>query len=54
MIIDTNIIILYLNGDKKVINGLTEWKRQGRALFISSITVAEVLSLPNLTKSEIE
>jgi predicted nucleic acid-binding protein len=37
MVLDTNILIAYLNGEEKVIKMLSEWKNSGRALFISTI-----------------
>lgn len=53
MIVDTNILIAYLQGDEVVIDTLSQWKRAGRVLFISSISRAEVLSRPGLTDAEI-
>ena len=52
MVIDTNIVIACLNGDK-IADALAQWKADGRALFISSITVAETLALPKLNPAEI-
>lgn len=54
MVIDTNILIAYLDGESGVTSLLSDWKQSGRPLFISSISVAEVLSLPTLTHSDIE
>ncbi len=54
MVLDTNILIAYLNGEEKVIKMLSEWKNSGRALFISTISKAEVLSLPQLLPKDIE
>jgi hypothetical protein len=54
MVLDTNILIAYLNGEGKVIKMLSEWKSSGRALFISTISKAEVLSLPQLLPKDIE
>jgi len=53
MVIDTNIIIACLKGESKVVNILSNWKREGRALFVSSITVAETLAISSLTESGI-
>lgn len=53
MIVDTNILIAHLQGDEVVIGTLSQWKRSGRVLFISSISRAEVLSHPDLTGMEI-
>lgn len=52
MILDTNILIAYLNGEIEVIETLSSWRRENRALFISSISVAEVLSLPSLSPQD--
>lgn len=54
MVLDTNIVIAYLNGETEVISALTDWKQNGRPLFISSITYSEVLSLPNLTHPDLD
>lgn len=53
MVLDTNILIAYLNGEQPVIDFISGLKQEGRALFISSINVAEILALPNLTTSDI-
>lgn len=52
MLIDTNVLIAYLNGEEEVIRTLTEWKLS-TSLLISSINRAEILSRPNLTADEI-
>jgi hypothetical protein len=52
MILDTNIVIAALNGEQKVTHTVSEWKRSRRALFISSISFAETLALPNISKRE--
>lgn len=54
MTLDTNILIAYLNGEQKVVELVSEWKQSGRALFISSVSVAEVLALPALTPKDID
>lgn len=54
MVLDTNILIAYLNGEQPVIDFISDLKQQGRALFISSINIAEILALPNLTTSDIK
>ena len=54
MTLDTNILIAYLNGEPGVINRLSQWKQEGRAMFVSSISVAEVLALPDLSPSQEE
>ena len=54
MVVDTNIIIACLKGEEGPVIGLSDAIRNGRALFVSSITVAETLALPTLTPSDIE
>lgn len=53
MVIDTNILIACLNGDSSVVTPLSQWRKEGRALFVSSVSVAETLSLPNLSADQI-
>ncbi|MEK7673962.1 MAG: type II toxin-antitoxin system VapC family toxin [Patescibacteria group bacterium] len=53
MLVDTNILILYLNGDEAIAQTLSEWKLSGKIFYISSISRAEVLSGFNLTDAEI-
>lgn len=54
MILDTNILVGYLNGDEKIVKAVSGWKQSGRTLFVSSISKAETLALPALTQTEIE
>lgn len=54
MLFDTNILIAYLNGESSVMTTLTEWKREGRPFFVSSLTISEVLSFSNLTTTDIQ
>ena len=51
MVLDSNVLIDYLNGDESVVNQLDAWKQTGQALIISSISVAEVLAMPALSPS---
>jgi predicted nucleic acid-binding protein len=53
MVIDTNIIIACLKAEPKVVDTLSTWKREGRALFVSSITLAETLAISSLTEAEV-
>lgn len=50
MLCDTNILIAYLNGDPSIIDVLHE---SSGSLYISAVTVVEVLALPKLSKHEI-
>lgn len=49
MVLDSNVLINYLNGDRRVAEMLELWREQGFSLFISTITVAEVLSFPTVS-----
>ena len=46
MILDTNILIAYLNGESKIVETISHWKRSGRVLFISSF----IRNLPLVTR----
>lgn len=52
MTIDTNILIAYLNGEEKVRTILDDWKQSNRPLFVSSISIAEVLALSSISPQE--
>ena len=52
--LDSNIIIDYLHGDTAIISSLNEYREEQRALFISTITITEVLSLSSATPTEIK
>lgn len=54
VVVDTNILIAYLQGDAAVIEALSLWKLSGRVLLISPIIRAEILSRSDLTDSDIE
>lgn len=54
MTLDTNILIAYLDGEQTVIDFVLEQKVFGRAVFISSISVAELLSLSALTDTDLK
>lgn len=53
MVLDTNILIGYLNGDETIIGRLTQWRHEGRSLFVSAITWSEVLSAPVLAPEDL-
>ena len=53
MVIDTNILIAYLKGEQQAVIQLSAWKEEGRALFISPISIAEVLAIAPLSNTEI-
>ena len=53
MVLDTNILIAYLKGEPRVLATLEQWRLEGRALVVSSISFAEVLALPGLSGNEI-
>jgi len=54
MVIDTNILIYYLKGDSQVTSIMDQWKQERRSLVVSTISVAETLSLSRLTKKQID
>jgi len=54
MILDTNILIAYLNGEVKIVNTISDWKCSGRVLFISAISKAETLGLPKISPKELD
>ncbi|KKW19823.1 MAG: PilT protein domain-containing protein [Parcubacteria group bacterium GW2011_GWA2_51_10] len=54
MVLDTNIIIAYLNGDEQVIEAVRRWFVEGVGLFISAVTYAEVLALPEASADDIQ
>jgi len=53
VILDTNILIAYLSGQKIVIETVQSWKSRG-PLFISSITTLELLALAELAPKDIQ
>jgi predicted nucleic acid-binding protein len=53
MVLDTNIIIAYLNGDKEIITTIQHWFEQRVGLFISVVTYAEVLSLKEASANDL-
>ena len=54
LLLDSNILISYLNGNELVISKLNEFKSKDIVLCISVITVTEVLALTTLTQTEIK
>lgn len=53
MLLDTNILIAYLDDETAVSDTLEAWRVRGVQLIISSITVAELLSYTRLSAPEI-
>lgn len=53
MLLDSNVLIRYFNGESKIIEQLQTWRYSGRAFVISSITIAEALSLKSLSAKNI-
>jgi predicted nucleic acid-binding protein len=51
--LDTNVLIGYLNDDKKVTEQLFAWRKDNKKFLISVITEVEILSFPLLTPEEI-
>ena len=54
MVIDTNVLIYYLQNEKIVTDQLEEWQKNNLPLFISMISVVEILSYSKLKEKEIE
>jgi tRNA(fMet)-specific endonuclease VapC len=53
MTLDTNILIAYLEGDRSVVEFVLTQKEIGKPLFVSSVSVAELLSGKMLTQEDI-
>ena len=54
LILDTNILIAYLNDEEQFVKQLLNWRENSVNLFISVITEIEIFSLPSLTFAEID
>ena len=54
MVLDTNVLIAYLNGEQGVVDTLQRWRLERRALVVSAVSFTEVLALPTLTQVEIK
>lgn len=52
MTIDANIIIAYLDGERRVVSALSRWRSEGKTLFLPTIVEAEVLSFSGWTADE--
>ena len=52
MTIDSNIVIAFVGGEEKVVAQLSDWKKSGRLLFLSTIAEAEVLGFPGFSAAE--
>lgn len=52
MTIDSNIIIAYIGGDNEVIEALSRWREEGKALFLSTVAETEILSFSGWTVKE--
>ena len=54
MTLDSNILIDYLKNDATVISVMEQWRTENQPLFISSISIAEVLSLSIIVPDDLE
>ncbi|MEK7155700.1 MAG: PIN domain-containing protein [Patescibacteria group bacterium] len=54
ILFDSNIVIGYLNGDEKIVTTLDTLKQEREGVCISSISVAEALSLSSITDDKIQ
>ena len=52
MTIDANIVIAYLAGEQKIIQTLSEWRTEGKSLFLSTVAETEVLSFSQWSDAE--
>lgn len=53
MVLDTNILIAYLDNDQKAVEAVNDWFSHNLALFISVVSYVEVLSLPEAKEAEL-
>lgn len=52
LLLDANIVIAYLAGEETVVEKLSEWRKRGFTLFLSSVAEAEVFSFSRWTLEE--
>ena len=53
VVLDTNIIIAQLGADKRVLEELAKLAAESADFFISSVSLAELLAYPKISKNEI-
>lgn len=53
-VLDTNVLIYYLEKEEPVFGKINEWIKEGTPPIISTITEAELLAWPNLHADQIE
>ena len=53
LMLDSNILISYLNGEEKIVKQLLAWRKINIRFFISIISEIEILSLPHLQTEDI-
>lgn len=53
MVLDTNIIILYMNGEESIVEWINRHRSIGERFVISPISVVELLSFPRIKEEEI-
>ena len=51
-LLDTNIVIAYLNGDERVVWNIDTGRQAGANFCVSAVTVTELLAFPRLTEKE--
>lgn len=54
MLVDTNILIAYLNGDPRVVEAFTLWRNEGGIFYLSALVEAELLSFRGASAKDIE
>lgn len=52
--LDTNVLVYFLAGDLRVARRLDAWRAAHEMFLVSTLVQAEVLSLPKLTRQDIE
>ncbi len=53
MVLDTNILIAYLDDDKKVVEAVNTWFVNNLTLFISIVSYVEILSLSEASQADL-
>ena len=53
MTLDTNILIAYFKDQTDIADTIEFWKRNGKSLFISTISQTEILSYAQLSSKEV-
>ncbi len=52
IVLDTNVVILYINDDAKIVSWINRQRAKGESFSVSTITVVELLGFPKITIQE--